>query len=273
MPAVRELARTNFGKEPYRYVQPDEVVANGAAIHAGMLLGLVDKAVLLDVLPLSLGVETQGGIMAKLIARNTPVPAAGSRIFTTAADYQTSIDLHVLQGERDLALECVSLGRFELRGIPAALRGIPKVEVTFEVDVDGLVQLSAQELLSGTEVKVRVASTKILDPAEIEGMAEEAVRSAAQDREARRQAEARIQGENVLAAMEGALGARGLPAPDPQARQIRQTALELRQALEIGRPDRIEALCQALRQELATLAKAPPEPGRSERPAHHGQRA
>jgi len=255
MPAVRRLARTLFGGEPYRYIQPDEAVAVGAAIQAGMLLGLIDKAVLLDVLPLSLGVETQGGLTARIIPRNTPLPASGARIFTTAEDYQTSTDIHVLQGERELAAENVSLGRFQLNGIPAALRGVPKVEVSFEADADGIVQASAQELLGGSEVKVKVASTKSLDLSEITSMVAEAQRRAAQDGEARKQIEARIEGENVLAAAEGALNDAGRPESDPRAQRIMQTALELRQALDNGGADRSKALCQTLRQELATLLR------------------
>jgi molecular chaperone DnaK len=148
MPAVRELARQLLGKEPYQGINPDEVVALGAAIQAGMLLGFIDKAVLFDVLPLSLGIETQGGLFAKIIPRNTPLPASEARIFTTPTDNQTAVDIHVLQGERELAVDNISLGQFQLEGIPPLPRGTPKVEVSFDIDVDGIVHVSATDLLT-----------------------------------------------------------------------------------------------------------------------------
>jgi molecular chaperone DnaK len=254
-PAVRDLARSLLGKAPYRYIQPDEVVALGAAIHAGMTLGLIDKAVLLDVLPLSLGVETQGGLVSRIVPRNTPVPATGSRIFTTAADYQTSMEVHVLQGERELAGENVSLGQFQLNGMPLALRGVPKVEVTFDVDVDGIVQVSAEELLSGSEVKVKVVSTKSLDSGDIARMAEEARRNATQDKAAREEIVARIEAENLLAAVEMALAEREHPASDVAVQQILQAATALQHALGSGAGGQLKALSTGLREDLATFLR------------------
>ncbi|MDP3061894.1 MAG: Hsp70 family protein, partial [Chloroflexota bacterium] len=254
MPAVRDMARSLFGKEPYRYIDPDEVVALGAAIQAGMLLGTIEKAVLLDVLPLSLGVETQGCLMGEIIHRNTPLPANGSRIFTTASDYQTSMDVHVLQGERELADENVSLGRFQLDGIPRALRGVPKVEVAFDVDVDGIVQVSAEELLSGSEVKVVVVSTKSLDTQEIDRLAAEAERQATADRERREEIEARLEAQNVATAAEAALKERSDRIPEYQAALVNHAICELREALERGSAAGLRARSRSVRNLLMALA-------------------
>ena len=230
MPAVRALARRLLRKEPYRYIDPDKVVAMGAAIHAAMLLGQIDRAVLLDVLPLSPGVETQGGLTAKLIHRNTPLPAADSRIFTTARDWQQSMDIHVLQGERELAVDNVPLGRFELSGIPPTPRGVPKVEVAFEADVDGILHVAARELLTEEEVQVKLATTKLLDLSEIEGLAQEAAANLAQDREARELVQAKIRAENLLSALEGPTS----QAPQPLAYEVTQGMAQVREALARG---------------------------------------
>ncbi len=260
MPAVRRLAKQVLGTEPYRYINPDQVVALGAAIQAGMLLGLVEKAVLLDVLPLSLGVETQGGLTARIIPRNTPLPASGSQLFSTAADYQTSMDIHVLQGERDLAADNVSLGQFQLNGIPSARRGVAKVEVAFEADVDGIVHVSAEDLLTETEVKVQVTSTKFLDPAEMSSLVEEAERSAGHDREQRIGIEVGLGAEHTLAAAEMALeeqaGARG----EGWALPVRQASARLREALDGGATEDIKACTQELRRLLAAMPKSPQTP-------------
>jgi molecular chaperone DnaK len=205
MPAVRRLAESLTGKRPYRYLDPDLLVALGAATHAGMLLGLIEKAVLLDVLLLSLGVETQGGLMATIIPRNTPLPASEAQIFTTATDYQTSLDIHVLQGERVLAAENVSLDQLRLDGIPPAVRGMAKVEVAFEADVDGIIHVSATDLWSDIQVKAKIASTKLLDPTEVAHSAEEAERSLDQDRQKRERITAAIEKENAIAPAEKAL--------------------------------------------------------------------
>ena len=231
MPAVRQMVREVTGKEPYRYINPDEVVAVGAAIQSGMLLGLIDKAVLLDVLPLSLGVETQGGLTAKVIHRNTPLPIAEAMIFTTVSDDQTSMDLHVLQGERELALDNISLGQFSLEGIPSAPRGTAKVEVEFDVDLDGIVNVSAQELRSEVKVGVQIASTKFLDGEEIRHLAADAQRSTEQDRSAREAIEARIAAENMIAAAELVLFQGAGRLTDFQQQQITQLSMKLRNAL------------------------------------------
>ena len=251
MPAVRQLARNVLGKEPYRYIQPDEVVAKGAAIQAGMILGLIDKAVLLDVLPLSLGVETQGGLMTRIIPRNTPLPATESHIFSTAADHQTSMDIHVLQGERELASENVSLGRFQLGDIPPAPRGVSKVEVAFDVEVDGIAQVSAQDLQSGSEVKVEIASTKSLDPGEIAHFAEEARLKATEDMAARERIQARIEAENLLAAAGEAL--KDIGCGDSLTQPVLHAASQLTEVLKNGNHERIKTLNKELRRKMAAL--------------------
>ncbi len=232
MPALRKLVRDTFGREPYRYLNPDEVVAQGAAIEAGRLLGAVDRVVLLDVLPLSLGVETAGGLVAQIIPRNSPLPAKASRLFTTAADGQTSMDIHVLQGERSMALDNVSLGKFTLAGIPEALRGYPKVEVSFEADVDGIVHVSACDLATEEAVTVKVAATKLLDAQEIASLAEEARRMAEHDRQERERIQAGVEAENALAASGLALASPQLPAEEGRALRL---AAEHLQAAIAGR--------------------------------------
>lgn len=265
MPAVRRLAKDLFGREPYRYVDPDLVVAMGAAIQAAMITGDVGAIALLDVLPLSLGIETQGGLTARLVRRNTPLPAAGSRIFTTAEDRQTAMDVHVLQGERELALDNVSLGTVELTEIPAAPKGAAKVEVAFEVDVDGLVKVSALDLLTEQQVEARFASTKSLDRQEIETRREQARTHAAEDREHRRLIEARLDAGRLLAAAER-FTEPGLPALSignssaasggpSEARRLDEQILRLRSALDHAEDlGRIEAEAALLRALLTTTA-------------------
>lgn len=174
IPAVRRKARELLGKEPYRYINPDEVVAMGAAVQAGVLNGAIKKIVLFDVTPLSLGVESKGGIFTRLIPRNTPLPASEGRIFTTAEDGQTLVDIHVLQGERNLALYNISLGQFELRGIQPLPAGQARIEVAFDVDVDGIVHVSATDLIGEKEGSITVVCSKALHPQEMEQMVTDA---------------------------------------------------------------------------------------------------
>jgi len=256
MPSVRELAREMLGREPYRYIDPFTVVAQGAAIYAGMLLGQVEKVVLLDVLPLSLGIETQGGIVARIIPRNTTLPASEAQVFTTAADYQTSMDVHVLQGERALTVDNISLGQFQLAGLPPARRGVPKAEVAFEVDVDGLVHVSAKDLLTENEVKVKVASTKLLDPEEIDRLKEEAQRNEEQDKEKRARILAGIEADNAIAAAELALEELAGPLSDPHVQQILSAIGRVKKALTSGIIEEIRRRCKELRQLLAATHKA-----------------
>jgi len=253
MPAVWELARQLLGKEPYQSINPDEVVAMGAAIQAGMLLGLIDKAVLLDVLPLSLGIETQGGLFARIIRRNTPLPASEARIFTTAADNQTSADIHILQGERELAQDNISLSQFQLQGIPPLVRGMPKIEVTFDVDVDGIVHVSATDLLTENTESIRVVSSKGLRPEDIQRMIAEAEASVEEDKEKRERIEAGIQADSAIAAAEMALEEACSRRREELAEEIERAVLKVKQALASGQSDEMRCRSDELRQLLEVI--------------------
>jgi molecular chaperone DnaK len=191
---VKEL----FGKEPNKTVNPDEVVGLGAAIQGGVLAGDVKDVLLLDVTPLSLGIETLGGVMTKLIERNTTIPTRKSEIFSTAADSQTSVEIHVLQGERDMAANNRTLGRFHLVGIPAAPRGVPQIEVTFDIDANGILGVSAKDLGTGKEQKITVTASSGLDESEIDQMVKDAEQHAEEDKQQREKAEARNQLDSLV---------------------------------------------------------------------------
>lgn len=198
MPAVQNAIRNFLGKEPYKGINPDEVVAVGAAIQAAVLAGEVKDVVLLDVTPLSLGIETLGGVMTKIIERNTTIPTSKSQIFTTAADNQTSVEIHVLQGERAMAKDNVTLGRFHLEGIPPAPRGVPQIEVKFDIDVNGIVHVSAKDLATNKEQKITITSSSGLSKEEIEKMVKDAEKYAEEDRKKKEHAEARNQADSMI---------------------------------------------------------------------------
>jgi molecular chaperone DnaK len=193
MPKVQQIVKEFFGKDPHKGVNPDEVVAVGAAIQAGVLVGDVKDVVLLDVTPLSLGIETLGGVMTRLIERNTTIPTRKSEIFTTAADNQTSVEIHVLQGERQMARDNRTLGRFHLVGIPPAPRGIPQIEVTFDIDANGILNVSAKDLGTGKEQKITITASSGLTKEEIERMVKEAERHAEEDKKRLQEIEVRNQ--------------------------------------------------------------------------------
>ncbi|MGH2923689.1 MAG: molecular chaperone DnaK, partial [Solirubrobacterales bacterium] len=197
MPAVQEKVKELTGKDPHQGVNPDEVVAIGAAIQAGVLAGEVKDVLLLDVTPLTLGIETKGGVMTKLIERNTTIPTKKSEIFSTAEDNQPSVEVHVLQGEREMATYNKSLGKFQLTGIPPAPRGMPQIEVTFDIDANGILNVSAKDLGTGTEQKIEIMGGSGLDESEVEQMIKDAESHADEDRQARELAEARNVGENA----------------------------------------------------------------------------
>ena len=197
MPAVQEKVKELTGSEPHQGVNPDEVVAIGAAIQAGVLAGDVKDVLLLDVTPLTLGIETKGGVMTKLIERNTTIPSKKSEIFSTADDNQPSVEIHVLQGEREMASGNKSLGKFQLTGIPPAPRGMPQIEVTFDIDANGILNVSAKDLGTGKEQKIEIKGGSGLSEDEVEKMVSDAEAHADEDRKQRELAEARNVGENA----------------------------------------------------------------------------
>ena len=209
MPAVQEKVKELTGKDPHQGVNPDEVVAIGAAIQAGVLAGDVKDVLLLDVTPLTLGIETKGGVMTKLIERNTTIPTKKSEIFSTAEDNQPSVEVHVLQGEREMASGNKSLGKFQLTGIPPAPRGIPQIEVTFDIDANGILNVSAKDLGTGKEQKIEIKGGSGLDESEVEQMIKDAESHAEEDRKQRELAEARNVAENAAYQAEKQLGELG----------------------------------------------------------------
>jgi len=253
MPAVRELVRELVGKEPYKDVHPDEVVAMGAAIQAGILTGEIRGKVLIDVTPLSLGIETQGGIFAKIIERNTTVPVSQGQIFTNAGDNQASMDIHVLQGERDMAIHNMTLDRFELAGIPAAPRGEARVEVTFDIDVNGILHVSAHDLYSGNSHQLRISPRFYGLPGdELGRMIEEAERNAEEDQRRRAEVEIGIKADNMVRAARQAVEEAGPNGDLSLADEVERGVLQVQAALASGDSEQIESRTQ----ELEKLVKA-----------------
>jgi molecular chaperone DnaK len=253
MPAVRELIREIVGKEPYTNVHPDEVVAMGAAIQAGILTGEIQGKVLIDVTPLSLGIESQGGIFAKIIERNTTVPLSQGQIFTNAADNQTSMDIHVLQGERDMAIHNMTLDRFELTGIPAAPRGEARVEVAFDIDVNGILHVSAHDLYSDNSHQLRISPRFYGLPGdEIGRMIQEAQRYTEEDQRRRAEVEIGIKADNMVRAARQAVEETGPNGDLPLAGEIERGILQVQAALASGDSEQIESRTQ----ELEKLVKA-----------------
>ncbi len=240
IPAVQALVKELFGKEPNRSVNPDEVVAVGAAIQGGVLAGEVSNVLLLDVTPLSLGIETLGGVFTRLIERNTTIPTRKSQVFSTAADHQTAVTVHVQQGEREMARDNRTLARFELMGIPPAPRGVPQVEVTFDIDANGIVHVSAKDLGTGKEQKIRVETTSGLSEEEIQKMVREARENESRDKEARAAAEAHNEADTLAYSLENALKEAGDKVA-PEDRQKAEAAIKnVRDALASGDPAQVQ---------------------------------
>ena len=239
MPVIQELVKNITGKEPNKSVNPDEVVAVGAAIQAGVLMGDVKDIVLLDVTPLSLGIETLGGVMTRLIDKNTTIPTKKSEVFTTAADNQTSVDIHVLQGEREMAGDNKTIGRFRLDGIPPSPRGIPQIEVTFDIDANGIVNVSAKDMATAKEQKITITATSHLSDAEIERMVNEAKTHSDEDKKKRALAESRNKGDSLVYSAEKFLKDIGEKAPVDLKTKIEDQIKALRKALESDNPDAI----------------------------------
>ncbi len=256
MPKVQELVRSMFGKEPHRGVNPDEVVAIGAAIQGAVLAGDVRDVVLLDVTPLSLGIETLGGIMTPLITRNTTVPTRKSEQFSTAADSQTSVDVHVLQGERSRAADNKTIGKFVLDGIPPAPRGVPQVEVTFDIDANGILHVSAKDKATGKEQSIRIEASSGLNESDIERMVKEAEENAAEDKQNREAAEGRNRADQRLYEVRKGLKEYGDKLDGALKTRIEESATRLEELLKGHDTVAIEAAREELDKQFAEAAEA-----------------
>lgn len=257
MPAVQDLVRKLAGgKEPHKGVNPDEVVAVGAAIQAGVLKGEVKEVLLLDVTPLTLGIETKGSIFTKLIERNTTIPTKKSEIFSTAEDNQTSVEIHVLQGEREMAAFNKTLGRFQLVGIPPAPRGMPQIEVTFDIDADGIVHVSAKDLGTGREQSMTITGSTALSGDEISRMIKEAESHAEEDKRRREEAEIRNNADNLAYSTEKSLKEVGDKISAADKENIEKAVAEVKEALKGTDVERIKASTEALMQASYRLAEA-----------------
>ncbi len=249
IPAVQRIVKELFGKDPNKGVNPDEAVAVGSAIQGGILGGDVKDVLLLDVKPLSLGIETLGGVMTKLITRNTTIPTRKSQIFSTAADGQNAVSIHVLQGEREMAGHNRTLGRFDLVGIPPAPRGVPQIEVTFDIDANGIVHVSAKDLGTGKEQKIRIESSSGLNESEIERMVREAEAHAEEDKQEKEKAEVRNEADSLVYTTEKTLKDMGDKIDEGEKAKIEAALADLKKAIEdadvAAMKERIESLKQA----------------------------
>jgi molecular chaperone DnaK len=256
MPLVQRFIEELMGKRPERGVDPMECVAIGAAIQGAVLSGELQDIVLLDVTPLSLGVETKGGIFTRIIERNTTIPVRRSQIFTTAEDFQTSVIIHILQGERPLAKDNVSLGRFVLDGIPPAPRGVPQIEVTFDINADGILTVTARDLGTGKEMSIKITGSTKLMPEEKERMIKEAERYAEQDKRALEEAQTRNLADDLLYTTEKTLREYGDKFTEDQKREIREKMEALREALRKGGLEEMKAKIQELREAVQRAGAA-----------------
>lgn len=255
MPMVQELVRELTGKEPHKGVNPDEVVAVGAAIQGGVLSGEVKDVLLLDVTPLSLGLETLGSVMTVLIERNTTIPIRKTEVFSTADDNQTAVDIHVLQGERPRAGDNNTLGRFRLEGIPPAPRGVPQVEVTFDIDANGILNVAAKDKATGKEQKVTITASTNLSKEDVSGMVDEAKKHEAEDKSFKELSEARNAGESIAYQVEKAMKDLGEKVPASDKEQIESRISELREVLQTDNFDEIKRLTEEVQQASHALSQ------------------
>ena len=255
MPAVQELVKTMTGKQPNMSVNPDEVVAMGAAVQGGVLAGDVEGILLLDVTPLSLGVETMGGIMTKMIDRNTTIPTRKTEVYSTAADNQTSVEIHVLQGERQMAKDNKTLGRFQLSGIPAARRGVPQIEVTFDIDANGIVNVSAKDLGTGKQQQITISGSTALSDDEVDRMVKDAEAHAAEDAQRKEEVETRNNADSLVNATQQTLDELGDKAPADAKAAAESAIAEAKSALDGNDIEAIKASVEKLQQAGYKLAE------------------
>ena len=246
MPAVQDVVKKLTGKDPNMSVNPDEVVAMGAAVQGGVLAGDVEGILLLDVTPLSLGVETMGGVMTKMIERNTTIPTRKTEIYSTASDNQTSVEVHVLQGERPMASGNKTLGKFQLTGIPAARRGVPQIEVTFDIDANGIVNVSAKDLGTGKQQQITISGSTALSDDEVDRMVKDAEQHAAEDARRKEEVEVRNNADALVNATEQTLAELGDKAPADVKSQAEEALSEAKSALEGSDMDAIKAATEKL---------------------------
>ena len=258
MPAVQEEVKKITGKDPHMGVNPDEVVAIGAAIQGGVLAGdaAASGILLLDVTPLSLGVETMGGVMTRMIERNTTIPTRKTEVYSTAADNQTTVEIHVLQGERNFARDNKTLGRFQLTGIPSAPRGVPQIEVTFDIDANGIVNVSAKDLGTGKEQKITISGSTALSDDEIDRMVADAQEHAEEDEARKAEVEARNNADSLIYATEKTVKDLGDKVPADTKTAVEDAIAELRAALDNNAPvEEVKAKTEALQQASYKLAE------------------
>jgi molecular chaperone DnaK len=256
MPKVQELVKQLFGKEPHKGVNPDEVVAIGAGIQGGVLKGEVKDVLLLDVTPLSLGIETLGGVFTRLIDRNTTIPTTKGQNFSTAEDNQTAVTINVFQGEREMAADNKSLGRFDLQGIPPAPRGVPQIEVTFDIDANGIVSVTAKDKATGKEQQIRIQASGGLTEADIQKMVKDAEAHAAEDKKRREGVEARNQADALIHSTEKALSEHGDKVDAAQKTAIENAMANLKEAVKGDDAEDIKAKTNALAQASMKLGEA-----------------
>lgn len=254
IPAVQDLVKNIIGKEPQRDINPDECVALGAAIQGGVLTGEVKDLLLLDVTPLSLGIETLGGVATKLIERNTTIPTKKSQIFTTAADGQTDVDIHVVQGEREMAADNTTLGRFQLTGIPAARRGVPQIEVTFDIDANGIVNVSAKDQGSGKEQKITITSSTNLTDEEIDEKVKEAEKFAEDDKKKKESIEVKNNAESLVYQARKTLEDAKVEGSEKD--KIEEKIKDLEASIKADNTEDIKAKTEALQQEIYSMSEA-----------------